>query len=224
MSINRVLKFVTHSKKVLNIAQKHGWYPGARYTNLRDVRHCKKLGFLDILWNNYNFIKHFEAARLTRPIATVARDIVDIDDIDQILDQANQLSRYSKYVIVVPKDPRLIGRIDELIPREFILGFSVPTKYGKTTIPYDCFKRPTHLLGGHPFIQRELANFMPVVSLDCNRFTLDAGYGDYFDGTTFRPHPIGGYARCITESVVNINRLWESYSIGDAISDIEIQK
>ncbi len=32
-----VLKFTTHSKKVLKHAKRHGWLPGARYTNLRDV-------------------------------------------------------------------------------------------------------------------------------------------------------------------------------------------
>jgi hypothetical protein len=48
------------------------------------------------------------------------------------------------------------------------------------------FKRPVHLLGGRPDVQRLLAEIMPVVSLDCNRFTLDTAFGDYFDGDKFR--------------------------------------
>jgi len=57
---------------------------------------------------------------------------------------------------------------------------------------------------------------MDVFSFDCNRFTLDAQFGDYFDGETFRPHPIGGYDRCIVDSVKNINRMWNSYKKGHA--------
>ena len=56
-----------------------------------------------------------------------------------------------------------------------------------------CVRRPVHLLGGRPDVQRRLAELMPVFSIDTNRFTLDAAFGDYFDGEMFRPHPIGGY-------------------------------
>jgi hypothetical protein len=52
---------------------------------------------------------------------------------------------------------------------------------------------------------------MDVVSFDCNRFTLDAQFGDYFDGRAFRPHPRGGYEACIRASIRNINKLWRSY-------------
>jgi catechol 2,3-dioxygenase-like lactoylglutathione lyase family enzyme len=75
-------------------------------------------------------------------------------------------------------------------------------------------KRPVHLLGGRPDVQRRLAELMPVVSMDCNRFTLDAAYGDYFDGETFRPHPVGGYDRCLRDSIKNINKLWRGYTSG----------
>ena len=50
-----VLKFVVHSHRVLRIARRYGWLPGARYTNLRDVRKCDRVGFLDIEWRNYSF-------------------------------------------------------------------------------------------------------------------------------------------------------------------------
>jgi len=60
--------------------------------------------------------------------------------------------------------------------------------------------------------QTFLASEMPVQSFDTNRFTLDAAFGDYFDGERFRPHPIGGYHRCLDDSIKNINRLWESYN------------
>ena len=116
-------------------------------------------------------------------------------------------------VAIVPKDIKLAGRFKELIPEKFILAYSVPTKYGGTAISTKHFRRPVHLLGGRPEIQRKLAEKMNVISFDCNRFTYDAKYGDYFDGQIFRPHPSGGYEECLRESIRNINLLWEDYTI-----------
>ena len=127
------------------------------------------------------------------------------------MDEAFELAEHAVHVLIVPKDPKLEHDLEDLIPREFLLGYSVPTRYGGTKIPPTAFSRPVHLLGGRPDVQRQLANSLSVVSLDCNRFTLDAAFGDYFDGLKFRPHPVGGYYRCITDSIKNINKLWKSY-------------
>lgn len=206
-----VVKFVAHSRTVGMIALAHGWLPGARYTNLRDVRKIGQLGFLDIDWKNYNFQRHLAAAKATQPYVTVARDIVRARDLRRTLDEASALAEHCQHVVVVPKARSLAEGLEERIPSVFLLGYSVPTRYGGTVIPPSCFKRPVHLLGGRPDRQLALAARMPVVSLDCNRFTLDAGYGDYFDGTRFRPHPVGGYQLCLEESLLNINRIWDDY-------------
>jgi len=206
-------KFICHSRTVLEVARRYGWKSGARYTNLRDVRKVSQLGFLDIDWKNYSFETHLAAAKRTLPDTTVARDVLDANELDQVLGQAAILKRYAKNVVVVPKDKRLSDRLLSVIPTEFILGYSVPTRYGGTDISVEAFDgRPVHLLGGRPDVQRRLANCLNVVSLDTNRFTLDAAYGDYFDGEKFRPHPIGGYVRCIEESLRHINALWQNYS------------
>lgn len=161
---------------------------------------------------NYDFKKHLEAAKATKPLMTVAQDIENRRDLTRVIDQAWELLLYSRHVVIVPKDACLADKLEAVIPKEFILGYSVPTRYGKTSICPRRFKRPVHLLGGRPDIQRKLAERMNIFSFDCNRFTLDAAYGDYFDGETFRPHPIGGYERCVTDSITNINSLWEDYS------------
>lgn len=57
---------------------------------------------------------------------------------------------------------------------------------------------------------------MPIVSLDCNRFTLDAALDDYFDGDKFRPHPAGGYEPCIRDSLKHINSIWKNYRVHGA--------
>ena len=206
-----ILKFVCHSYRVTSEAVKLGWLPGARYTNLRDVKKFDRLGFLDIDWENYSFRKHLQVAKDARPILTVARDIIDANELEHILYEAFELSQYADKVIIVPKDLRLEPLLPDVIPQGFLLGYSVPTYYGGTRLPFTCFTREVHLLGGHPSTQRALGNHMQVRSLDCNRFTLDATFGDYFDGETFRPHPIGGYRLCIRDSILNINRLWEDY-------------
>jgi len=219
-----VAKFVAHGRRVQYHAQKHGWLPGARYTNLRDVREVPfdRRGFLDINWKRYNYSLHLNAAKAMRPALTIAQDVFCISNLEHVLRQADELQEHSEFVAIVPKDPRLTSKLDSLIPSHFLIGYSVPTKYGSTEIPASAINRPVHLLGGRPDVQRRIANECPVVSIDCNRFTLDASFGDYFDGETFRPHPTGGYETCLDESMANINKIWTSYSpISHPIGEIK---
>ena len=209
------LRIVCHGRQVLKIASRFGWLPGARYTNLRDIRGSDLVGLIDIDWRDYDFKKHLATVKAIRPMLTVARDVEDEKHLPRILDQAWELSTWCPNVIIVPKDPKLAHELKQRIPRRFILGFSVPTKYGGTRIPLEYFQgRAVHLLGGRPDTQRRIADFVKVVSVDSNRFTIDASYGDFFDGQKFRPHPKGGYTRCITDSIRNIDRLWETYRPG----------
>lgn len=213
--MDEVKKFICHSYHVSSIAMSLGWFPGARYTNLRDIRKYDRLGFLDIDWVSYNYQRHLKVTKDTRPMFTVARDILNIAELDEVLSQAHELSQWADNVIIIPKDPKLITMLPDVIPTQFILGYSVPTKYGKTTLPFKCFrKRRVHLLGGHPLRQRSIARYMNVISLDCNRFTIDATYGDYFDGQIFKPHLVGGYTNCIKDSIISINELWKNYDNG----------
>jgi hypothetical protein len=218
----KVLKFVAHSKNAIGIAQKFGWHPAARYTNVRDIKtfEFESNGFLDIDWKNYNFQRHLEVASKCNPKITIARDVECIHQLDSILKEAEELAQYAEYVAIVPKDINLNGRIAELIPTEYILAYSVPTRYGGTLVDIESFDRPVHLLGGRPDTQRKLANKLKVFSLDCNRFTLDARFGDYFDGDIFRPHPIGGYENCLVDSIANINAIWEGYEIHDDVKKL----
>lgn len=202
------VKIISHSKYVLQQAMALGWEAGARYTNLRDVKHLNSFYFLDIDWKNYDFDQHISAAKLHRPKLTVARDVENADELDEIISEANRLANYCDNVIVVPKDPRLTTEARLGVPKMFRLGYSVPTKYGSTAISPVFFTGDVHLLGGRPDVQRLLAHQMKVVSLDGNRLTFDAKFGDYFDGKKFRPHPSGGYTNCLRDSLLNVNALW----------------
>jgi hypothetical protein len=209
------MKFVAHGKRVVSLAERNGWRPGARYTNLRDIKHVQfsGVGFLDIHWKKYCFTRHISAARITRPYMTVARDIECVTQLSSILAEARELQKYSSKVILVPKDLRLEKHLESIIPEDFVLGYSVPTRYGGTKIPTEAFRRDVHLLGGRPDVQRKLADQMRVISFDCNRFTLDAGFGDYFDGSKFKPHPLGGYETCLQASISAINDIWSDYTL-----------
>lgn len=200
-----------HSKYVLKIATEYGWLPGARYTNLRDIRTFNDIGLIDIDWKLYDFEKHIWAVKNTQPHITIARDIESIDDLDEILVQAEALQNYARYVCICPKDKQLEGQFDALFPSQYRYAYSVPTKYGGTTLKLSNFDRPVHLLGGRPDQQRELANQMNVFSVDVNRFTLDAKFGDYFDGTRFVRYRKGGYEFCLRESIRNITQIWSEY-------------
>lgn len=217
-----ILKFVAHSKKAIELAKEQGWLPAARYTNMRDVKSFdfRDIGFLDIDWKNYSFDKHLEITEKHQPRLTMARDIECIFQLDSILKEAEALSKFSKQVAVVPKDTNLNNRLNELIPKEFILAYSVPTRYGGTEVSIESFDRPVHLLGGRPDTQRDLANHLNVYSIDCNRFTYDARFGDYFDGETFRPHPRGGYENCLKDSIKNINNLWKNYEMHECVKKL----
>lgn len=203
------LRVLCHGRPTLKIAVRYGWLPGARYTNLRDIRGFDAVGLIDIAWWDYDYRRHLDAVRQVRPVLTIAQDVQHRRDLARILDQAWELSQWAKYVVIVPKDLSLKYGLRDLVPRRFILGYSVPTRYGSTRIPLTAFgRRRVHLLGGRPDVQRRLGDVLNVFSLDGNRFTLDAAYGDFFDGQGFRPHKRGGFYECIRSSLRSINRVW----------------
>src|SRR5260370_42696200 len=88
----QVLLFVTHSKRVLSIAHRYGWLPGARCTNLRDIRSINKVGFIDIDWRRYDFERHLEVVKAIKPLMTVAQDVEDFRALKRIIGQAEQLA------------------------------------------------------------------------------------------------------------------------------------
>lgn len=208
--MSRPVRIICHSRYVIDRAMQFGWHPGARYTNLRDVKHLQHVYFVDIDWKNYSFDRHLEAVRQVRPSMTVARDVIDATELNDILHKASILGEFAETVVIVPKDPSLTQKPRLGVPDMFRLGYSVPTRYGGTMIGPEYFAGDVHLLGGRPDVQRKLANMMTVRSLDGNRFTYDAKFGDYFAGTKFVPHPTGGYEACLHASLHNIAKLWES--------------
>jgi len=199
--------YINHGRYVLNEAINLGWKIGARYTNLRDTRHFGGPDFLDIDWKNYSFERHLEAAKITQPKLTIARDWTNDSDLTRILDEASRLSAYARTVAIVPKDPLSAESMERRVPNEFIFGYSVPTGYGETSIPTVAFKRPVHLLGGRPCAQLRLRNALDVISLDQNSFTIDARFGKHYQYFGYKRSDIG-YAETLRLSLLNIRAAW----------------
>lgn len=207
----KLVKVICHGRPTLRRAVRLGWLPGARYTNMRDIRGFDSIGFIDIDWEDYSFERHLQAVKATSPMITVARDLTHLRQLPRLLEQVATLRQYVESVVIVPKVRRFSGVRLALSGTTFTLGYSVPTGYGETELPLRHFRgADVHLLGGRPMTQYRLAAKLDVVSLDCNSVTIDAAFGKYFDGARFRKHPRGGYLRCITDSLIGINDLWAS--------------
>lgn len=205
-----MVKIICHGRPTLRKAVKLGWLPGARYSNLRDVRGFDTIGLIDCDWQDYSFKKHLEAVKAVNPYLTVARDLVNRRDLSQLSEQAAELRQHAQYVIIVPKIRRFKDVRATMMHRRHILGYSVPTGYGKTSVSLEHFRGVgVHLLGGRPLAQLQLSRKINVVSFDCNSLTIDASFGKYFDGDKFRKHPRGGYMNCVLDSLRGINAMWD---------------
>lgn len=95
----------------MKLAKRYGWLPGARYSNLRDIRGIEEIGLIDIEWEAYSFDRHLAAVKAVRPLITVARDLTSIRDTARLLGEVEMLRRYVKYVVIVPKTRRFAPRV-----------------------------------------------------------------------------------------------------------------
>ena len=126
--------------------------------------------FADQNWKNPNRERYMaELAKYQPHIASVL-DWECQEQLPEVLAWAEDAAQFVEVVMIIPK---VLGGITQL-PRQIggkpvRLGYSVPTKFGGTAVPYSEFYGwPVHLLGGNPHRQRRLSAFMDVVSLDGN--------------------------------------------------------
>lgn len=144
-----------------------------------------KLRFIDNNYHKYDHERHKAVLARHRPKYATVRDImsrqqcrdagVEYYDFDQIMTWAEELSEYAEHIIVIPK----IDVIDN-IPKDYVLGYSVPTKYGGTQMPTSLFAgRPIHLLGGSWDSQLRYLTALrdDVVSIDFNHLHYVARFG-----------------------------------------------
>lgn len=162
-------------------AKQKGMIVGARSTH-RNQLSCCKPDFIDYDFKLNRWDRHLEVVKKLKPKYAVAPDIFSEDDLVRTIDKASKLLDWAENVIVVPHVPDLVAHI----PDEFVIGYSVPTSYGAAQIGlWELRNRRVHLLGGSPWRQFMLAQYIPrVVSVDGNVYLRVAQYGKYWNAET----------------------------------------
>lgn len=126
--------------------------------------------FIDQDWKKPNRGKYMNLLSVHCPKVATVLDLEQREQLEEVLDWAEEAAAFCETVIVIPKVSGVMGEIPSVIGgKEVRLGYSVPTRYGKTDISTKEFEdRPVHLLGGSPHAQLKLANEMNVRSVDGN--------------------------------------------------------
>lgn len=160
------------NKALAQIAVEHGFEYGIRYppTQLLDY----KITFVDVDWKKPNRISYLEGVKQIRPEMASVIDITSMEIFDEALQWCEELSGAVNKLIVIPKID-IIDSLPKMVnSSEIILGYSVPSTYGKTDIDFSRFtKFKVHLLGGSPHVQMRLYSEYPevVYSVDGNYMT-----------------------------------------------------
>jgi hypothetical protein len=174
-------------------AYKMGWKIGAHssmgclFKNQERWKWAFDITFLDCEYKKYNHDKHVAACKLHRPKYTTVRDLmtkkqcdeIDIEyfDFDTIMKFAEDIEPYTDNVIVIPKYDCLSD-----IPKQYMLGYSFPSKYGATPLSISEFLGwRIHLLGGSWQKQRKAIITMgkDIVSFDNNNLWKISRYGSF---------------------------------------------
>jgi len=126
--------------------------------------------FVDQNWKSPNRQSYFEAVAKHKPHMATVLDWERMAQLPEILSWAEEAASHVEVVVVIPKVQRGIDFIPHVIGGKPVrLGYSVPTSYGGTPLPYsDFIGRDVHLLGGSPEKQLRLTKYLNVKSVDCN--------------------------------------------------------
>jgi len=139
-------------------------------------------------------------------------DIIDTKILRESLNTAEIFEDNGILPIVIPK----IDCIND-IPKKYILGYSIPSAYGKTELaPAQFIGRRVHLLGGTPKQQAEYYRlFDTVTSLDNNSINKAARKGTVWQDRfgkewIWKYRNSSPYQAAITESLSNVFEFWQS--------------
>ena len=150
-----------------------GWLYGARLPakGLADL----PLYFADQDWKRPDRKKYMTCLATHRPNICTVLDWEREEQYREVISWVEEAAQYvSTAVLVVPKVAGIVGRIPRRVGNKDVwLAYSVPTRYGGTTVPVEEFYgRSVHLLGGSPQSQiscwESLQHFSSVESADGN--------------------------------------------------------
>jgi hypothetical protein len=185
--IDCIFTWTENADGFINIAVKGGLQYGVRSTE--NVSQSYSPVFIDNKWENYNHEHHLSVVAQYKPKYATCLDLLTeaqcaalnlpYIDFDTIMGYAEQLSNYAENVILIPK----YDCIDD-IPEKYMLGYSIPSTYGGTPLPFQRFiGKRVHLLGGSPRKQWEFYTMAPetIVSVDTNYICKISKYGAIAD-------------------------------------------
>lgn len=156
-------------KKFIDIARAEGFLIGHNIQPKKIVDY--KIDFADLNPNKLPTKEHY-VSRLAiyKPSLATVMDWTKEEEFEEVMSWAEMASEHVESVIIIPKVIGGVHRIPAMVNgKEIRLGYSVPTKYSGTKVPFAEFgNRPVHLLGGDPIEQKRLTKVLNVKSVDGN--------------------------------------------------------
>lgn len=162
------------NKRFADIATSHGYRYGAKLPST--VYHWPE--FADQEYKKPNRARYMAALAEHKPRIATVLDLERPEQFTEVMDWAEEAAQHvTDTIVIIPKYNGAIDRLPRAIwGKEVRLGYSVPTSYGGTEVPYAEFgERAVHLLGGNPTVQIKLAQHLGVLSADTNYHHKFAG-------------------------------------------------
>lgn len=190
------------NQRFAEIAIRYGFTYGAQLPNT--VYFTPQ--FVDQNWKNPNREKYMAALAAYRPRLATVLDWEYDDQLDEVLSWANEAAQHvTEAVIIIPKVMGGVPRVPDVLSNGISvrLGYSVPTRFGGTSVPiWEFGSRPLHLLGGSPHKQYEIAHITGV-----NAVSVD---GNYSQGEANKRGQFFTAGRCSWSANKRFPRLKES--------------
>jgi len=139
--------------------------------------------FVDQDWKQPDRAKYMAALAEYRPHMATVLDLERWSQLDEVLSWATEAAQHAQTVVIIPKAHGVIDKLPRAIGGATVrLGYSVPTRYGGTTVQLHEFEGwPVHLLGGSPEKQMRLWHKLDVWSVDTNyTASMAIRYGQYW--------------------------------------------
>lgn len=160
-----------------------GWIYGTRHTE----KPVQQPFFVDIQWEEYDWLDYCHKLSLWRPVMAMAPDLLDRSQVPDLYKKIRDLK--SLGVLEIGVCPKFEGAV-RFLPSWITVCVSIPSSYAGYLPPKEELNgRRVHLLGGSPrrqldFIQQH-ENCI-VSSLDMNYHTKASGFGALFNGERCR--------------------------------------
>ena len=179
-----------------------------------------ELYFADQNWKVPDRKKYMLGLAKHKPHMATVLDLEFKQQFNEVIEWAEEASQYVDVIQIIPKVNSIIKKIPQHINgKQIILGYSIPTKFGKTDVPVKEFKNwEIHLLGGTPHKQfevwKEMKKICFIKSIDGNYYRLKATkFCEYWkspgkwvaDGYQ---NKVNAHYECFKKSCLNIYEFW----------------